>query len=277
MAAGAPAATGGATERETRGPTELEIPDATTHETQGGTASIEYIAHAAFIIRSPGGAELLIDPYAGAVWLGYDFPPDLTPDAIVITHPHYDHDGGRFRGQQTWWDEDVTIIDAPGRHEVADITVLGIEGKHADPYGMEFGQRNTIMIVDVAGMRLAHIGDNGPLTTEIVREMGQVDVLMLPIDGDEHILSNEAVEAAIAAVRPRILVPMHYRIPELESSPDSPSDLGEIEPWLEGRDNVMRLDTNQIVLSRETLPPEPTIMTFRHSPAVQPARARQHP
>ena len=232
----------------------------------GGT--LEYIAHAAFLIRSPGGIELLIDPYAGAVWLGYEFPLGLEPDAVLITHPHYDHDGGRFRGGTPWWDEGMRIIDAPGRYEVGDVRVHGISGKHADPYGEEFGQRNTIMVIEVAGIRLAHIGDNGPLTPENLGEMGPIDILMLPIDGDEHILSNDAVESAIAAIRPRILIPMHYRIPELETSPDSPSDLGEIDPWLEGRTNVERLTSNQIVLGPDTLPATPTIMVFRHSPAV---------
>jgi L-ascorbate metabolism protein UlaG (beta-lactamase superfamily) len=236
---------------------------------QSDSATLEYVAHASFLIGSPGGVELLIDPYASAVWLGYEFPAGLDPDAILITHPHYDHDGGRFRGGELWWDEDMRIIDAPGSYEVGDISVLGIQGKHADPYGEEFGQRNTIMVIDVSGLRLAHVGDNGPLTPELVRAMGPIDILMLPIDGEEHILSNEAVETAIAAALPRILIPMHYRIPELETSPDSPSDLGEIEPWLEGRDNVVRLDTNRIALSPDTLPPEPTIMVFPHSPALQ--------
>jgi len=241
---------------------------------QDGQATLEYIAHAAFLVRSPEGTEVLIDPYASHVWLGYEFPAGLDPDAILITHPHYDHDGGQFRGQTPWWDESMRVIDAPGRYEIGDVAVHGITGKHADPYGKEFGQRNTIMVIEVAGIRLAHIGDNGPLTAENVRAMGRVDILMLPIDGDEHILSNEAVQEAIDAVDPKILIPMHYRIPELEASADSPSDLGEIDPWLEGRTNVERSDGNRIALAPDALPAAPTIMVFRPSPAVQRAEGR---
>jgi len=234
-----------------------------------GEATIEYIAHAAFLIRSPGGAEVLIDPYASRVWLGYDFPAGLQPDAVVITHPHYDHDAGRFRGQEPWWDEDMTVIEAPGRFEVGDIVVHGVPGKHADPYGKEFGQRNTIMVIEVAGLRIAHVGDNGPLTAENIGDMGPVDILMLPVDGDEHILSNDAVDAAIAAIAPRIVMPMHYRIAALETEADSPSDLGEIEPWLEGRSNVVRRAGNLVSLSPDTLPAAPTVVVLRHSAAVQ--------
>ena len=114
---------------------------------QSGDGTIEYIAHAAFLIRSPQGTEVLIDPYASAVWLGYDFPARYDPDALLITHPHYDHDGGRFRELPLWWDDSMQVIDAPGRHQVGDIAVHGIRGKHADPYGKEFGQLNTIMVM----------------------------------------------------------------------------------------------------------------------------------
>jgi len=243
--------------------------------TQEDRGSLEYIAHAAFRIRSPGGTELLIDPYASGVWLGYDFPSGLDPDAILITHPHYDHDGGRFQGRDPWWDEDTRVIDAPGRYEIGDVTVHGIRGKHADPYGEEFGQRNTIMVIEVAGVRLAHVGDNGPLTAANVRRMGSIDVLMLPIDGDEHILSDGAVDDAIGAVRPRVVVPMHYRIPELESSPDSPADLGEIDPWLEGRSDVERVAGNAMPLGRDALPDSPTVVVLRHSPGLPGAGSRR--
>src|SRR5213593_4053569 len=35
---------------------------------------IEYIAHACFRVTSPSGKQILLDPYASRVWLGYDFP-----------------------------------------------------------------------------------------------------------------------------------------------------------------------------------------------------------
>ena len=88
--------------------------------TQSDAVTIEYIAHASFLVRSPSGTEVLIDPYASRVWLGYDFPAGLTPDAVLITHPHYDHDGGQFRGGEVWWNDDMRVVDAPGRHQIGD-------------------------------------------------------------------------------------------------------------------------------------------------------------
>jgi hypothetical protein len=57
--------------------------------------TLEYIAHAAFVIEADG-TRLVIDPYNGARWLGYEFPEGVEADAVAITHPHYDHDAGYY-------------------------------------------------------------------------------------------------------------------------------------------------------------------------------------
>ena len=235
-----------------------------------GEVAIEYIGHAAFRIHSPGGTRVIVDPFASRVWLGYDFPDSLEADAILITHPHYDHDAGHRMGRPFPWKPDVPVYRDPGSYLVGDVAIHGVRGKHADPYGMEFGQINTLWVLEVADLRIAHLGDNGPLTVANVAALGRVDVLMMPIDGDYHILAAEEIEANLIALEPRVLIPMHYRLPALEADPESPSDLGPIDPWLEGRANAERLPGHVAVLSRETLP-QNAILVFVHSPEV-----RQH-
>lgn len=233
-----------------------------------GQATVEYIAHAAFRIRSPTGTQVIIDPFADRVWLGYDFPDGLDADAVLITHPHYDHDAGERMGRPFPWGTDVEVVRDPGSYTVGDIVIRGIEGKHADPYGKEFGQTNTIFVLEVAGLRIAHLGDNGPLTEANVLALGHVDILMMPADAQYHILSAEATEANLAAVRPRVLIPMHHRHPDLETSPDEPEDLGPIDPWLEGRSNVERLAGHMKVFSAATLPQREIVLVLSHSPDV---------
>ena len=65
---------------------------------------------------------------------------------------------------------------------------------------------------------------------------------------------------------------MHYRLPDLESEPDSPSDLGDIAPWLVGRENVRRLGAHTITVTASDLPSERTIWVFEHAPFVGPPR-----
>jgi len=241
---------------------------ATTAESASPGIEVEYIGHASFLMRAEDGTELLIDPYASRVWLGYDWPEGIAPDAILITHPHYDHDAGRFREMPFPWGDDVPIVDEPGTSRFGDFTVTGVEGKHADPYGKEFGQLNTMMVVEAHGLRIAHLGDNGPLTPEMVAGFGRVDVLMLPGDGIDHIISPETTEAILAALNPRIVIPMHYRIPDLEVEDDSPSSLGDLDPWLEGREGVRRIGSHVTRFTLDGLPDELEFVVFEHAPYV---------
>lgn len=231
-------------------------------------ATIEYLAHASFVVRSAAGTEILIDPYASRVWLGYDFPTGVEPDAVLITHPHSDHDAGRFRGLAFPWGPEVRVIDTPGVFEVGDIRVTGVEGKHAGPYGEEFGQLNTMMKIEVGGLSIVHQGDNGPLMPQAIDRLGAVDVLMAPVDSLCHILTEDELQAIRTALTPRLLIPMHYRIPELEIHTDSPHDLGTLNPWLEAQDHVDRVEANVLRLVPENLPKTETVLVLSHSPLI---------
>ena len=230
--------------------------------------TIDYVAHASFKITSSSGSSVLIDPFASQVWIGYDWPGGIEADAILITHPHYDHDGGEYRGMPVPWTEATRVIRGPGQYEVGDISIVAVEGKHADPYGMEFGQLNTIYVIEVDGLRIAHLGENGPLTDANYAAMGRIDVLMSPADAVDHILATEDIARMIGRIQPRWFVPMHYRLPDLESDPDSPSDLGPIDPWLDGRRNVVRLDASRVVLTERDRDGEMEYLVFQHSAAV---------
>lgn len=270
VAACAPSPEGGApaTDEPGDGARDNGSGEVASNGTAEGGVEIEYVAHASFRLRDEHGTELLIDPFASRVWLGYDWPTGIEPDAVLITHPHYDHDAGRYRGTPFPWGEGTAVVDAPGSHRFGDFVVSGIEGKHADPYGMEFGQLNTIMVIEAYGLRIAHLGDNGPLTEDMVRGLGRVDVLMLPADGVDHIISKETTAEILATVDPRIVIPMHYRHPDLEPTADGPGDLGEIEPWLEGRDRVGRVRSHRTVVSVPVLPERREILVLDHAPYV---------
>lgn len=233
------------------------------------SVTIEYIAHASFRITAPSGERLLLDPYGSRIWIGYDFPTGVDADTVLITHPHYDHDGGTSRGQQPPWPDTADVLREPGTHKVDGFGVLGVAGKHADPYGKEFGQTNTIWVLDVAGLRIAHIGDNGPVSQQAAAEIGKVDILMMPIDSQYHILKEREIQSIQRQLDPSILVPMHYRIEDLEAVEGEPDDLGGIDGWLEGNSNVHRLGRNQLILSLDDLPEVRKIVVFDHSPTLQ--------
>ncbi len=232
--------------------------------------TIEYIAHACFRVTSPSGKQVLIDPYASRVWLGYDFPPNVHADAVLISHPHYDHDGGEAMRRPVPWSSETLVLRHPGTNQIGDITVVGHAGKHADPWGKEFGQINTIWRLNVADLHIVHLGDNGPLKDDTIRAIGRVDVLMMPIDSQFHILKADQIASIRSQLTPPILIPMHYRHDDLETSPDRPEQLGGIDDWAKGEANVRYLDSYKYEFSYATLPKKPAVVIFKHSPLVKP-------
>jgi L-ascorbate metabolism protein UlaG (beta-lactamase superfamily) len=218
---------------------------------------IEYVAHASFVVESPGGVRALVDPYNGTRWLGYSFPAGLGADVVLVSH--YDHDASYYAPAQ------APVLRTPGVYAFSDLRVSGIEGRHAEPWGQEFGGTNTLWLIETGGLRIAHLGDTGPLSEASLRALGTVDVLMLPVDDQDHILKRAEIVAIRNALRPAVTVPMHYRLAELTRLPDS---LGTIDRWLAEQRNVVRLGSHATVVRER--PAEAQVLVLSPSPAVKP-------
>ena len=117
-----------------------------------------------------------------------------------------------------------------------------------------------------------HLGDNGPLREDTIQQVGRVDVLMMPIDSQFHILKEDQIAAIRSRLFPRILIPMHYRHEDLETSPNRPEQLGGIDEWAKGEANVRYLTANKADISFASLPEKWEVLIFKHSPLVKPAK-----
>ncbi len=229
---------------------------------------IEYIAHASFLI-SYKEHTLLLDPYADTVWISYFFPKNIAADAIFSTHPHYDHDGGIFRNLHPYWQDQIPFYTNPGKYKEGEFKIQGVKGKHCDPYGKEFGQKNTIFIYEAAGIRIAHWGDNGPIHDTLMQDLVDIDILMLPIDDTYHILKADETAEVIKRINPKVVIPMHYKIAALEPTPGKPKNLGTIDEYISSRDNVTILNNNVLEVDQYSLPKDLRYYVFPHSPKVK--------
>ncbi len=223
---------------------------------------IEYVAHACFVIESPGGVRALVDPYNGTRWLGYWFPEGIRADVVLVSHPHYDHDASYYAPAS------APVLRTPGVRAVGDVRVTGIEGRHAEPWGEEFGRTNTLWLIETGGLRIAHLGDTGRRSSEASRKaLGRIDVLMLPVDDQDHILKRSEIAAIRSgSVQAAISVPMHYRLAPLTRLPDS---LGTIDAWLSEQRNVVRLGSHTtVVRDRPREPQGPGVPALSRREAV---------
>ncbi|MCH8333881.1 MBL fold metallo-hydrolase, partial [Candidatus Sumerlaeota bacterium] len=103
-------------------------------------------------------------------------------------------------------------------------------------------------------------------SSENVERLGKVDILMAAIDSTYHILNEDQIEEIRSKLQPRVLIPIHFFHPSLTKS--SRFWLGRIDPWLEGKPNVTRLQESVRKFSPAELPQREQIVVFPPSPKV---------
>ena len=102
-------------------------------------------------------------------------------------------------------------FDWPGEYEVGGIPIMAFlawtKSKSKEDAG-EKGDTTLIFRFEVDGVKVCHLGDVGHvLTSDMVNEIGDVDVLMIKAGKDSNLDTKKATEI-IEAIEPRIVVPM---------------------------------------------------------------------
>jgi len=98
----------------------------------------------------------------------------------------------------------------PGEYEIGGVMILGIAAFHDEERGKTRG-RNTIFLLEIDEITVCHLGDLGHvLAAGQVEEIGDVDVLLLPVGGVSTIDATTAAEV-VRQIQPKIVVPMHYK------------------------------------------------------------------
>jgi L-ascorbate metabolism protein UlaG (beta-lactamase superfamily) len=171
---------------------------------------IRWYGQSAFLVS--GERNVFVDPFGameGLAERGFSFgyPPieGVEADLLLVTHEHVDHNATEVVGGSP------RILRSPGTFDTALGEVIGVASEHDDVAGTKRGP-NTIFRFALDGLRLCHFGDFGQaeLRPEQHRAIGSVDVLFLPVGGGPTV-GGEPAAAIVRALRPRLVVPMHYR------------------------------------------------------------------
>lgn len=234
-----------------------------------GSVSLEYFAHSSFRITSPQGVTIVIDPWrndpsgAWGLWFPEEYP-EMYADIVLSTHAHFDHDAvHRVHAA-------VALERPVGIFSVGDVKIEGLGDKHMfrakgsyrwtdvfaesgiptapdNPMHLD----NSIIVTETGGMRIAHWGDNRPDPDRYVMDrLGDLDVLILPIDGSEHILTREDIAGIITRLEPKVVVPMHYRT---QGAVTVLSTLQTPDDWLETMPGAIRHDNAKWIFRKADL------------------------
>lgn len=178
---------------------------------------VQWFGQSTFALKSSEG-QILIDPYGSmdalrARGVRWDYPPlpeDIAADLLLVTHEHGDHNAvDVVKGSPH------TVRSLAGTFETALGKVVGIASEHDDAAGTVRGA-NVIYVFEASGFRVCHLGDLGQamLRPAQLLAIGKVDLLFVPVGGMATINGAEAA-AAVRALGPRWVVPMHYRTPAI--------------------------------------------------------------
>jgi L-ascorbate metabolism protein UlaG (beta-lactamase superfamily) len=210
---------------------------------------IKYLAHAAFLITSEKGTRIVTDPYETSGALKHEAIKE-TADIVTVSHEHGDHNNvSAVKGNP----KVVKTSD-----EVKDIKIKAVPTAHDDKGGSQRG-KNIIFCIEVDSVNVCHAGDLGHvLTIEQVKEIGRVDVLMIPVGGFFTIDAKTATQVC-EQLKPKVIIPMHYKTDKLNFP------ITGVEDFLKGKSNVTRSNDSEIELKAGKLPASAQIVVLKQS------------
>ncbi len=214
---------------------------------------IKWLGHACFLLTSASGVKVITDPYKSGDPINYG-AVDESADVVLISHDHFDHNyPAAVKGNPA-------IIKATGSSEAKGLKFKGIPVFHDDTKGSQRGL-NTIFVFEMDGVRICHLGDLGhSLNKQQINDIGNIDIVFVPVGGLYTIDCAMASET-IAALNPKIAIPMHFLTPRLDAT-----KFGKIcgpEDFIKGKANVQQLDSSEAEISAGKLPAATQIMVFK--------------
>ena len=205
---------------------------------------IRWYGQSAFLISAE--RTVFVDPFGPMEGLAergmqFDYPAieGVEADLLLVTHEHADHNAAHVVGGSP-----QILRSTAGTFDSPLGEVIAVASEHDEAAGTKRGP-NTIFRFALDGLRLCHLGDFGQseLRHEQLRAIGSVDVLFLPVGGGPTV-GGEPAAAIVRALKPRLVVPMHYRT-------DAVNFLDPPDAFLDALGaRVERLDENELEADR---------------------------
>ncbi len=225
-----------------------------------GKTEVTWYGQAAFVVRTPGGTVLAIDPFFGNPRSpDKDLAQKLEKvDYVLVSHGHADHVGdavaiGKRTGAKLVAGADLgralvaagypkeqagidTLGNAGGTIQAGDAMVTFVPAVHSSDFQGEAGHTGGgnplgFVIRVKGGPTLYHTGDTDVTLDmkQIPERWGPVDVMLACIGG-HFTMDPKGAALAASYVRPRTIVPMHYGTnPALTGTPE------ELQAALKGK------------------------------------------
>lgn len=166
--------------------------------------TMEWYGQSCFKISTSGAqtTTILTEPFSKETGLN---PPRFKPDILILSRQiSKDMTDEAVK-------EGIFLIQNAGEYDLKGVEIRGFsiidENKNL----------NIIYTFEIEKIKICHLGDfkQPKIPAELVEEIGEVDILTIPVGGNETIGTEEAVEI-INQIEPKIVIPMNYKIAGLK-------------------------------------------------------------
>jgi len=234
--------------------------------------TLRWYGQSFFQLTDSTGQRIVIDPHAIPAFGG----PRVKADFVLITHLHDDHNQPEVLDM--FYPEDAKAAEKRDKGDVyRGVVTVGKGAKqdwkawnetrgpikfrnlptfHDAVMGMTRG-KNSVWILEADGLVFCHLGDIGhDLSSEQVKAIGKVDVLMVPVGGI-YTINGETAKKVVEQLKPRLYVlPMHYGVPGYD-------DVLGPDEFLDGQKNVKKMpETNELLIPADMKSPESPIVVM---------------
>jgi L-ascorbate metabolism protein UlaG (beta-lactamase superfamily) len=235
--------------------------DAVFRPSRGGWRNelmkIKWLAHASFLIEGDG-LRIITDPYEPNEVI--NLPPITEPADIVVRSSDDDE-------AHCFVDSIPPGFDLVTATEIVDtgITVNGIKfdaiWSQESLIHKEVVRDNALYRFRLEGINITHMGDVGnPLTEAQMEALAGTDIL-LALTGGPPTIELEELEKVIERIKPRVVIPMHYRIPGPRFFMLPVTDFTEYY----ADKPVVWSDSTEVEFSKESLPDDTRIVVLKPS------------
>jgi L-ascorbate metabolism protein UlaG (beta-lactamase superfamily) len=209
---------------------------------------LTFVGHSTWLIESAAGVSIATD-YNDYV------RPAAVPNIATMNRAHTTHYSNfpdpSIKHVLKGWSTD----NGPAKHDLTyiDVRVRNVPTNIRDWAGGSIPHGNSIFVFEIAGLCIGHLGHlHHTLSEQQIGQIGQLDVVLVPVDGS-YTMDVAGMVEVLRALRARLILPMHYF---------NPYTLERFIERIRGDFPVEMSDTATIVVSQAILPAEPKVLVL---------------
>ena len=213
-----------------------------------GDVRLSYVGHSTFLIETPRGIRIATD-YNDYV------RPAVIPEVVTMNRAHTTHytnsPDPSIRHVLRGWNPD----GGAAQHDITveDVRIRNIPTNIRSYSGGTDVWGNSIFVFEVANLCIGHLGHlHHTLTTQQLAQIGQLDIVLVPVDGS-FTLDVAGMIEVLKALKAPLMIPMHY------------FSSFTLERFMHDARQVFEVETSEVptvVVSRTSLPKTPKILVL---------------